>query len=233
MTLEVDLWIWSLDQPDRVPALSHLLSTDEQGRANRLVRPGDTERFVVGRGRLREILSIYVGTPAGALSFSYGKQGKPDLPDGPAFNLSHSDGWAALVVAPGATKDVRLGIDIEAERTVEKNIAEQYFSTNEYAALSGLSDSDWKGAFFRCWTRKEAVIKASGTGLSTPLDSFDVTLAQDDPARITRVSGDLAPVENWSLIHLDLASRFVGAIAAITNGKKIRLSLKEGSLPLW
>ncbi len=232
MTLDIDLWIWSLDQPGRVSALSRLLSADEQDRADRLVRPGDTERFVVGRGKMREILAIYTGTPADSLSFSYGPQRKPDLPGGPAFNLSHSDGWAALVVAPDTTESVQLGIDIEAERAVEDGVAAQYFSTSEYAALSALPDRDWMGGFFRCWTRKEAVIKAAGSGLSTPLDSFNVTLAPGDPARITRVSGDLAPVGTWSLTHLDLAPRFVGAIAAVTDGKKIRLSLKEGSLPL-
>lgn len=232
MTLDIDLWLWSLDQPDLLPALSRLLSADEQARASRFVRPGDTERFVVGRGKMRDILANYTGSSADALSFSYGPQDKPDLHDGPAFNLSHSDGWAALVVAPNASGNIQLGVDIEAERAVEDGVAARFFSANEYATLCALPTRDWKGGFYRCWTRKEAVIKAAGSGLSTPLDSFDVILAPGDPARITRVSGDLAPIEDWSLTHLDLAPRFVGAIAAVTEGKKIRLSVKEGSLPL-
>lgn len=232
MTLDIDLWLWSLDQPGLVPALSRLLSADEHARAVRFVRPGDTKHFVVGRGKMREILARYTGTPAETLSFSYGPQNKPDLPEGPAFNLSHSDGWAALVVAPGVAGTVPIGVDIEAERAVGDGVAARFFSASEYAALCALPARDWSSGFYRCWTRKEAVIKAAGSGLSTPLDSFDVTLTPGDPARITRVSGDLAPVGTWSLCHLDLGPRFVGAIAAVTEGKKIRLSVKEGSLPL-
>ena len=230
--LDIDLWLWSLDQPGRASMLLHLLSADEQARAARFVRPRDTERFVVGRGKLRQILALYTGVPASDLSFSYGPQDKPELPDGPVFNLSHSDGWAALVVAPGAKTDTQLGVDIEAERQVEDGVAARFFSAREYATLSALPARDWMGGFYRCWTRKEAVIKAAGSGLSTPLDSFDVTLAPGDPARITRVSGDLAPVGAWSLFHLDIAPGFVGAIAAVTDRKKIRLSIKEGSLPI-
>ncbi|MBL4767579.1 MAG: 4'-phosphopantetheinyl transferase superfamily protein [Rhodobacteraceae bacterium] len=232
MTLDIDLWLWSLDQPGLVSAFLTLLTVDERARAARFVRLGDSERFIVGRGKTREILSKYVGTPADTLSFSFGPQGKPALPDGPAFNLSHSDGWAALVVAPNAAKGVQLGVDIEAEREVEDGVAARFFSASEYATLSALPALDWSGGFYRCWTRKEAVIKAAGSGLSTPLNSFDVTLAAGDPARLTRVTGNLAPVEAWSLMHLDLAPRFVGAIAAVTEGKKISLSMKDGSLPL-
>lgn len=232
MTLGIDLWLWSLDQPDLVPALSRHLSTDEQIRASRFVRPGHSERFIVGRGKMREILAGYTGKPAASLSFSYGPQDKPELPDGPAFNLSHSDGWAAFVVAPDAPGDFQLGVDIEAEREIEDGVAARFFSAREYATLSALPARDWMAGFYRCWTRKEAVIKAAGSGLSTPLDSFDVTLAPKDPAQMTRASGDLAPAEAWSLTHLDLAPRFVGAVAAVTEGKDIRLSVKEGSLPL-
>ncbi|MFT7596279.1 MAG: 4'-phosphopantetheinyl transferase [Paracoccaceae bacterium] len=234
MTLDVDLWIWPLDQPDRVTGFSRLLSGDETARAVRFVRPQDKLRYITGRGRMREIIGQYMGLHPDAVSFSYGAQDKPELPGGPAFNLSHANGWAALIVAPAAAdRDIQLGVDIEAERPVEDGVAARFFSPSEYASLSALPATDWKGGFFRCWTRKEAVIKATGGGLSTPLDSFDVSLMPGDAAQIKRVSGDLAPVAAWSLTHLDLAPRFVGAIAAVTHGRQVRVSVKETSLPLW
>jgi len=232
LTTDIDLWLWPLDQPGLAPDLSPLLSDDEQARADRFVRPRDADRYVVGRGQLRHILSGYTDTPAARLVFAYGPQGKPILPGGPVFNLSHSDGWAALAVAPDVPPDFQLGIDIEAQRRVEDGVAARFFSGDEYARLSALPATDWMAGFYRCWTRKEAVIKAVGSGLSTPLDSFDVTLAPGDAAQITRTSGDLAPAAEWSLAHLDLAPGFVGAVAAVTGGGGIRLTVRQGSLPL-
>jgi len=233
LALEIDLWLWPLDQPDKVPAYSRLLSKDEHTRAARFVRPGDRTRFTAGRGRMREILAGYAGLAPNALSFSYGPQDKPALQGGPVFNLSHSGGWAALVVTPNiGDQKLQLGVDIEAERPVEDGVAARFFSAREYAALCALPAEDRMAGFFRCWTRKEAVIKAAGTGLSTPLDSFDVSLTSGEPARIERASGDLAPAGAWSLTHLDLAPRFVGAVAAVTHGREIHLRVKQGSLPL-
>jgi len=229
VTLDIDLWLWSLDQPGQLP----LLSDDEKARAARFVRDRDRARYVAGRARLRKVLAGYAGIPPEALLFSYGAQDKPSLPGGPVFNLSHSDGWAALVVAPHPSdRELQLGVDIEAERPVEDGVAARFFSAREYASLSTLPAKNRMAGFFRCWTRKEAVIKAAGTGLSTPLDSFDVTLSPGDDARIERTSGDLEPAATWSLVHLDLAPRFVGAVAAVTHGRKIRLRVKQGRLPL-
>ena len=229
MTIDIDLWLWSLDQPGPC----RVLSADEQARATRFVRDRDRVRYVAGRARLRGILAGYTGQAADGLSFSYGAQDKPSLPGGPVFNLSHSDDWAALVVAPQFSDgQLQLGVDIEAERPVEDGVASRFFSGREYATLSALPAQDWMAGFFRCWTRKEAVIKAAGTGLSTPLDSFDVTLTPGDDARIERTSGDLEPAATWSLVHLDLAPRFVGAIAAVTHGRKMQLRIRQGALPL-
>jgi len=233
LKLDIDLWLWSLDQSNNEAAYSHLLSDDERGRADRFVRPRDRNRFIVGRGRVREILADYAGLAPDALLFSYGPQGKPVLRGGPVFNLSHSDGWAALAVAPHARDgNFQLGVDIEAHRPVEDGVASRFFSDREYAALCALPTDDWMAGFLRCWSRKEAVIKAAGTGLSTPLDSFDVSLTPGELARIEQVSGDLAPVEAWSLVHLDLAPGFVGAVAAVTHGEGFRLCIKQGSFPL-
>ena len=191
----------------------------------------DRARFVAGRGRMREVMGEVMARSPASLRFVYDGQGKPGLEGGPAFNLSHSGGWAALAVSPGPA----VGVDIERHRPIEHAVAERFFSPPERAALDGLSAHDWTAAFFRCWTRKEAFLKACGTGLWRRLDSFDVTLAQDEAARITRIDpeagSDAGLVEEWTLAHLDLGPGFVGAIALRAPGT-VRVIYRDCHPPL-
>lgn len=221
----LDLWLWPLTLPtDRFVGL---LSPDEAARAARFVAPAHGDAYRTGRGRLREILGGYCAVAPQMLRFDYNAHGKPALAGGPAFNLSHAAGWAALVVAPAAPA-MALGIDIEAHRTVEHGLADRFFSAAERADLAMFPPDQWQDGFFRCWTRKEAMVKACGPGLSMPLDSFDVTLTPT--ARLTRLEG--ACVADWTLLHLDLAPGFVGAVAAESRGAPCTLRLCEGHLPL-
>lgn len=230
MPIAVDLWLWPLDLPDaRLRALSAHLSEEETARAARFVRPEHGARFRAARGRLREILSGYTGTAPGAIGFDYGPHGKPALAGGPVFNLSHSGGWAALAVTEA---EAALGLDIEAHREVEADLAGRFFSAAECGALAALRPADRAEGFFRAWTRKEALLKGVGEGLSLPLDGFDVTLAPGDPARLlaSRIEG-LEP-EAWSLTHLDLGPGFPGCIALGAGGAAAEVTLREGHLPL-
>lgn len=231
-TLDIDLWIWPLDPSEaEATRLSAVLSAEEEARAARFVRPEHGRAFRVGRGRLREILGQYACTDPAMLSFAYNDFGKPSLRTGPVFNLSHAAGWAALAVLPAAT--CALGIDIERHRRVEEAVAKRFFSEAEQVALAALPPHHWSDGFFRCWTRKEAMVKACGPGLSMPLDSFDVTLAPDEPPRVTRLEGlPGANPEDWGLIHLDLAPDFVGAIAVEAGAYRPVLRIHQGKLPI-
>jgi 4'-phosphopantetheinyl transferase len=231
--LALDLWLWPLD-PDAatVARLAAHLAPEEEARARRFVQPRHGHQFRVGRGRLREILGPYRDTAPAALRFVHNAHGKPALPGGPAFNLSHAGGWAALAVAPDADPALALGIDIEAHRPVEPEVAERFFAPAEVRALAALPPALWAEGFFRCWTRKEAVVKACGPGLSMPLRDFDVTLAPEAPARLLRLDPVWGRAADWTLHHLDLAPRFVGAIAAQMGGAPLALTLREGRLPL-
>ena len=227
--ISIDLWLWPLSvTQDRQNDLSALLSPDEIDRANRFVKQRHSIAYRIGRGRMREILSEYVGLPAADLRFSYNPQGKPSLPGGPQFNLSHSGGWAALAV----TEMARIGVDIERFREVEDGVAKRFFSDAENGYLSELNGKDWRDGFFRCWTRKEAVIKACGPGLSMPLDSFDVTLVPEQPPKVTRMDEGDTDAEDWTLLHLELTPEMVGAIAVESQGRPVQISLREGALPL-
>lgn len=231
-TVALDLWLWRLDvAPAHRDALAAHLEPGERTRAAAYIRDLDRERFIVARGRMREILGGYVGLAPKDVVLRPGSHGKPGLGEGPgghgpSFNLAHAGGWAALVAGPHA---LPLGIDIEPWREVEQSVAERFFSASEREALGQLEGATWTAGFFNAWTRKEALLKAEGAGLSRPLDSFDVTLTPGAAARITRMTGGRG--ERWQLVPLELGPRFPGCIALRHSGE-VRLTLREGTLPL-
>ena len=143
------------------------------------------------------------------MHFEYGPQGKPFLREDLEFNLSHTENWAALAVS----KDAPVGLDIQQYRYVEPEVAERFFSPAEILELGSLSPSEWEDGFFRCWTRKEAIIKGIGRGLSIGLETFDVSLSPDKRAQIRRFSQSVNVVRDWSIHHLDFAENRVGALA--------------------
>jgi phosphopantetheinyl transferase len=172
---------------------------------------------------------------ATSITFSTNEFGKPaiDLAGHPPahFNLSHSDGEAVLAVS----ERFQLGIDIEAIKPLKEDIANRFFSKRECAALEPLRGNDdlYFQAFFRCWTRKEAFVKAHGAGLTLQLDSFDVTIEADRPPALERLEGDPDASWRWKLAVVDVPSGFAGALAVLAEGESFSLryrSLSEISL---
>lgn len=224
MTIDVSLHFWALDAPgSTVEDLARHLSPDETARAARFVFDRDRIAHVLGRGRLREILGARTGTAPAALRFDYGAHGKPALAGGPFFNLSHSGGLACLAISETAD----LGCDIEAFRFVEEGVAERFFAPAEHAARLALPEAERQAAFFRIWTRKEAVVKAIGDGLSIPLDAFDVTIDAGTPPRMTRLDPAHGVAAEWRLAHLDLGPAMVGALAIRAEGRPVAITLAE------
>jgi len=138
------------------------------------------------------------------------------------FNLTHSDGLAAL----GVSAAPELGVDVEQVRPLKEDIAERFFSPGEVAALRALPEDQQLPAFYRCWTRKEAVVKAIGEGLSRPLDSFDVTL-DADAARLLRMDGEDDGPQVWQLAHFAPAPGFAGAVACRTGGGALVVARRD------
>lgn len=227
----LDLWLWALDVPQaRHAALAAHLGPAERARATAFVKPGARAAYEVARGRMREILAGYMGCAPQDVPLVTDRQGKPHLSEGaagtgPSFNLSHAGGRAALVTGPHG---LALGIDIEPHRPVEAALADRFFSAAERAELAALDAPAWRAGFFNAWTRKEALLKALGAGLSRPLDSFDVTLTPGAPARLIRLSGALA--DRWQLLPLEIGPDFPGCIALRYAGP-VALILREGTLP--
>lgn len=183
-------------------------------RADRFVAEKHGQAYRAGRARLREILGGYLDQPPEALAFEYNAHGKPSLPDGPAFNLSHSGGWAALAVT-----DQPIGVDIEAIRPVEAAVAKRFFTPVEQAALAAAGR--WDLAFFQIWTRKEAFVKACGPGLSMPLSDFDVSL---EAPRLTRLEGGRA--EEWIFHLFTAAPEIPGALVVQAKDRPVRVRLR-------
>jgi 4'-phosphopantetheinyl transferase len=215
----VEVWRGSLDaEPHVRQRLEAMLSDDEQERAGRFRFERDRARFVVGRGLLRALLARYVGAAGSQLRFGYGAQQKPVLlDDGPHFNLAHSGGTALFAFS----RTTELGIDVELLQPefAHGPLAERFFSPREVETLRALPEDDQPQAFFACWTRKEAILKARGDGLTQPLDSFDVTLTPGEPAALLRMAWSLEDPSRWQLVDLsDFDRGEVAALAAPATG---------------
>ncbi len=213
----VHVWRASLTvTPERVGALIRTLATDERTRAERFRFDRDRTRYIVARGLLRAIIGRYRDEEPGAIAFQYNAFGKPSLPDEPGkdrirFNVSHADDIALYAV----TRNREVGVDIEGVRAdmASERIAERFFSLQEIVALRGLDPALQHEAFFACWTRKEAYIKARGESITVGLDQFDVSLAPDEPAAILMSREDGDTLHDWSLHHLLPDPGYVGAVA--------------------
>jgi 4'-phosphopantetheinyl transferase len=195
----VEIHCFSIDvDAERLRELDDFLSWEERERATRLRFDRDRNRFIACRGILRELLGM-----KSRENFVYGAFGKPRLADSEVrFNVSHSHGMAMIAMVRGR----EVGCDIERidPSFVDDKIPERFFSPCEVAALRALSEKDQCEAFFRCWTRKEAYIKACGMGMSLALDSFDVTL--------NRPAGLLRGAEGWSLYDVEAPDGYAAAI---------------------
>jgi 4'-phosphopantetheinyl transferase len=219
---EVHVWRASLDLDSScVEHLQHALSADELQRAARFHFPRDRRRFTVARGVLRDILGRYLGVPPSEPGFRYSAYGKPALGAGfdavgVRFNISHSHEMALFAVTCGR----EIGVDIEyLSREIRgEEIAQHFFSAHECASLRALPAAAKHEAFFNCWTRKEAYIKAHGEGLSLPLDQFDVSLAPGEPAALLATRNDPREVQRWSLQALTPGPGYVAALAVEGQG---------------
>jgi len=219
-----DVHVWSA--PLRVPArvrraMRALLTADEIKKADRLIVPEKREQSVVSRGTLRRLLCLYTGAHPRELAFRYGKDGRPSLADdahGLDFNVTHSGDLLLVAVTRGGV----LGVDVECLRhdVDHSGVGKRFFSHSERKRLARAPDPH--AAFFRCWTRKEALLKARGTGLTTPLHQFDVTLLAHEKPRVVATRFDPPEKRRWSLVHLRPLRSYVGALCIEGAPRRVR-----------
>jgi 4'-phosphopantetheinyl transferase len=193
------------------PEVFDELSADERERAARFRIAAHRARFAVARASLRRVLGGILGIDPRSLIFTYGERGKPAIaPEhNLAFNVSHSGGLALIALSrPG-----NLGVDVEqiVELDDAPAIARRTFSAAENEELGRVAPSERLLAFYLAWTRKESVVKALGSGLAMPLDSFDVSLTPGEPALVRAARGGAAQL--WQLHDARPAERFAAAVA--------------------
>lgn len=211
---EIHVWTVNLTlTPEQEGTLWLWLSEDEKVRAQRFHFPIHRRRFIAARATLRYILSLYLSLAPERIVFAYNEHKKPSLhTHALQFNLSHSHDMAII----GISLEHAIGIDIEKIEVDNKlDLAQRFFSLQEVAALLALPHPERTPAFYRIWSRKEALIKAVGKGLIIPLDQFSVS-ANDTPETIAWDN------QNWFLRSLPIHHDYSAAIASQKNIDKIK-----------
>jgi 4'-phosphopantetheinyl transferase len=216
----VHIWRANLNLPrEQVQKLINLLSFDELERANRYKFEKHRNRFIVARSTLRKILSIYLNIEPDRLEFEYSDRGKPFLvsfqQDNWQFNLSHSEELAVYAISTNNS----IGIDLEYIRTMPdaENIAKRFFAGSEYQWISSFTGEAQTKAFFRCWTAKEAYLKATGEGIAGGLERLQINFADADLLQFKDLS-------NWLLHNFVPQPGYLATVAVENSNNAIDFS---------
>jgi len=208
----VHVWCVELSADrDAYEGAKRLLSPEESRRAEQFRFSGLRENFVIAHAVLRVLIVQYVDFSPAALKFTYSRLGKPILFHPAArltFNLSHS----GMLATYAFTLDCDLGVDIEQIHHLpdQLGLAREFFSPGEYLDLQATRRDQTDEAFFNCWVRKEAYIKAKGTGLQLALHGFRVSLRPGESARLLEANDD--DPRAWSMHEFDPATGYAGAV---------------------
>lgn len=214
----LDLWEIDLARPisesDR-----DLLSAEETAKADRIIVEQKRRQSYRARSELRRILGLYLERDPRELAFAYGEHGKPRLALSPAggsgplcFNLSHSGDVAIVAVILGRP-ELELGVDVEQARPGRgfTDIAESFFAPDEVAVFRRLPEAEQRAAFYRAWTRKEAYLKAIGTGLSFASTRFSISFGRGEPPRLLSTQREGDSPARWRMIDLRCPPGYAGA----------------------
>ena len=216
------------------PAFHDLLDADERERSGRFHHEADRLRHVVSHGLLRTLVGLYLDRPAASLRFAAGQYGKPHLTGVDAGRLAHSLSHSGDLVLIAVARRGNVGVDVEhwAPRLAGSDLdrlAASVFSAHECAALRGLDAEAHRAAFYAVWTRKEAYLKATGTGIARGLAHFDVS-GERDAARLLADRLRAGAAERWTLHDVVPAAGYSGAVAFDTGASTLALLTAEAGL---
>lgn len=213
--LDDDIHVWRVSLKDTKSIGSYFienLSKEEQERAESFHFEKDRIQYVVSHYALRYLLAAYVGCDANILQFEHNSFGKPFVKNSKvSFNLSHSGNIALIAITQG----IEVGVDVEkVEREIDYlNLAKSFFSQSEYMSILSAVNSEQLASFYRCWTGKEAIVKAYGKGLSIPLDSFSIDLGCHRPYQVVELKAVMEKRISWRLRSVEMDHNFFASIA--------------------
>lgn len=211
---EVHVWRENLDNvKPLLEDFAQVLSEDELVRARRFHFEQHRQRFIAGRGILRNILSRYLNIEPSEINFGYEPRGKPFLEhklngNNLCFNLSHSQNYALYVMSLNNS----IGVDLEgiSPKTDVVSLAQRFFSPSEFAVIESAPPEQQQQLFFRYWTCKEAYLKATGTGLKD-LQKVEIYLTPEQPAQLN--IPNIANSGEWNLLEIQPFSNCAATIA--------------------
>jgi 4'-phosphopantetheinyl transferase len=214
---DIHVWATVLAPPATIlEDRSRNLSPDERERAGKFKFEKHRNRYIAGRGAMRDVLGRYLGVGPKDLRFVYSENGKPVLAGefanaGIHFNLAHTGELALLAV----TRIGAVGVDVESVRPVNNvnELVARFFSPRENALFQKVPDENKPAAFFNLWTRKEALLKATGEGITRSLSLVEVSFLPGEPARLIAISGDTVKAARWSLREMTPATGYTAAVA--------------------
>lgn len=229
---EAHIWSYSLDpEAVNIEPYKILLSPKEVIQKNKYITQTLRDKYTISRGGLRLILSKYLSISSKAIDFSYSKFGKPSIissqnTENVFFNLSHSGGLALCIVS----SILGVGVDVELRKPMQDvlDIAKLVCTEEEYQILLNDGEKNLQKNFYRIWTRKEALVKALGVGLSCSLDCLSVTFLETDSPKLLKLNWREESPTGWYLGDLDIQGNYTGAYAIKVNElQNISISLKE------
>ena len=219
----IEVFFIDLKQPTHEQAWYEAsLTSKESQRAARYRIDEKRTEFAVTRGSLRRLLASLTGIEPERVPLEFGLHGKPSLKhDSIRFNVSHSHDAALIAI----TLDSEIGVDIEQvrPRVSYMRLAERFFSPVERDELLQLPKDDQQFGFFACWTRKEALLKADGSGIARGLDTFDVLVDPAMPAVLLETRWPDDAHAAWRLADIDVGPYYRAAIASNSTIDELRL----------
>jgi len=221
---QIDLWSGYLDLPDvESTGLLHFLSAEENLRADSFRFDLHRKRFIAARGQLRKILSGYTEGDPRSIKFEVNPWGKPSLSSAPhQFNLSHSEDRFLLAISR-----MTVGVDLERVRGFGDmlGVARNVFSPIELQEWERLSEGDQIPIFYKIWTRKEALLKAIGCGITEHCPNVTVLFANGAPIVPQTIS-----TSPWRVFDLQFEGQFAAAIATPSSSPDLNWCMLDNSV---
>lgn len=222
----VDVYRLRLDLPESdIATRKQWLSAEEKARAEKYLSAIKAREFIITRSSLKKILATTLAEDPANIIIAHASAGKPYLVCADRhtcirFSVSHSYNMALIAI----TQDHAVGVDVEKIRSNidYETLSRRFFSSAEFELLQQCNATTRLRAFFAVWTRKEAIVKATGKGIALGLKQFDVSVDPDQPGRVLATRWEQADMPDWTLLNLETTSNYIASLAVSSSNVHVR-----------